>query len=59
MKNHLGASKGAHSKMKQDKFVIFQYSYSLCFVPIIVNQNVTDNTPLQPLWDDFPLASPP
>ncbi|EDW2259382.1 hypothetical protein R950_001299 [Salmonella enterica subsp. enterica] len=35
MKNHLGASKGARSKMKRDKFVIFQYSYDLCFVPII------------------------
>lgn len=23
------------------------------------NQNVTENTPLKPLWDDFPLASPP
>ena len=35
MKIHLGASKGAYSKMKQDKFVIFQYSYGLCSVPII------------------------
>ncbi|EAW9403127.1 hypothetical protein QD58_07975 [Salmonella enterica] len=43
MKNHLGASKGAYSKMKQDKFVIFQYTYRLCFVPIIAPSQSSSN----------------
>ncbi|EIX9792847.1 hypothetical protein ML243_004874 [Klebsiella pneumoniae] len=33
--------------MKQDKFVIFQYSYSLCFVPITAPSNASRfNMPL-------------
>jgi len=59
MKNKMGAQMGAFIKMKQEKVYVYQLFYVVCYVPIIVNQNVTDNTPLQPLWDDFPLASPP
>lgn len=60
MKNKVGAQRGAFIKMKQEKVYVYQLFYVVCYVPIIdFNQNVTENTPLKPLWDDFPLASPP